>query len=475
MQSILEKDNGIFNTALNFFDLVKGGSSNTEKEKANYMGGSISKYVKDLVMTFPTMFDTSLSPSTAGMISKANERNIVTMLELLFGSMQLTAKNGQEALKQVHNNMAGDISVDDILDIIESNVVTRETGNNIAGIRVSDYVTEMTAWLKVKRKSYPVSSLRETSLNNFRVMRDYYGRTMVFEAKPATKSERKFKVEDRLPGDQFKDALANGTNPYQPETDSYYNWEEEQRQKERSQREKERHTAERRGDNLPSVMTDMDYKKANELAPTLMIVTFNRLDDQGNEVKEKTSFIAGVKSRLIPVESSDIIDRLAAKKNTALNFNNFIRATTGEISFVKDFLFAINQSRLLAKNSAKKGTAARMWNVLDARHVKNNRNKLRRAGNDASAITTLVINQETANMLKKEYNYDIEDAKTAKYIMSEYNLLGLVICDESIEVAKILYHGNDSFEHTPYTFLNRENNDSKAYKEVINLVNKTGR
>lgn len=474
MQSILEKDNGIFNTALNFFDLVKGGSANTEKEKANYMGGSISKYVKDLVMTFPTMFDTSLSPSTAGMISKANERNIVTMLELLFGSMQLTAKNGQEALKQVHNNMAGDISVDDILDIIESNIVTRETGNNIAGIRVSDYVTEMTAWLKVKRKSYPVSSLRETSLNNFRVMKDYYGRTMVFEAKPA-ENKRKFKVEDRLEKKQYDDAMANGTNPYQPDTDSWYAWEEYNREKQR--REEEKAAASRKGgrENLPTIMTDMDFKKAYELAPTLMIVTFNRLDDQGNEVKEKTSFIAGVKSRLIPVESSDIIDRLAAKKNTALNFNNFIRATTGEISFVKDFLFAINQSRLLAKNSAKKGTAARMWNVLDARHVKNNRNKLRRAGNDASAITTLVINQETANMLKKEYNYDIEDAKTAKYIMSEYNLLGLVICDESIEVAKILYHGNDSFEHTPYTFLNRENNDSKAYKEVINLVNKTGR
>ena len=118
-----------------------------------------------------------------------------------------------------------------------------------------------------------------------------------------------------------------------------------------------------------------------------------------------------------------------------------------------------------------KGTAAKMWNVLDSRHVKNNKNQLKRAGNDASAITTLVVNQETVNMLKKDYNYDVEDPKIARYIMTEYNLLGFIICDESVETAKILYHGNAGFELTPYTFLNRENDSAKAYKEVINLMN----
>ena len=54
--------------------------------------------------------------------------------------------------------------------------------------------------------------------------------------------------------------------------------------------------------------------------------------------------------------------------------------------------------------------------------------------------------------------------------MNEY-----FICDESIEVAKILYHGNDGFEQNPYSFLNRENDNAKAYKDVINLVNQTRR
>ena len=92
MQSILEKGGSVLNTAIEFLDAASGHEKNKERTKDDtYLGGSISKYTKDLVMTFPTMFDTSLSPSTAGMISKANERNIVTMLTLLFASMQVSA------------------------------------------------------------------------------------------------------------------------------------------------------------------------------------------------------------------------------------------------------------------------------------------------------------------------------------------------------------------------------------------------
>lgn len=444
MQSILEKDNSVIKSALDFFDLAGGQSKrNTESTKdKEYLGGSVAKYVKDLVMTFPTMFDTSLSPSTAGMVSRANERNIVTMLQLLFGSMQLSAKSGREAIQKVHTNLKGSMGLEDIMNLIQDELVSKESANVINGIRISDVVREMTDYLKYKtQKSYPVSSLRETSLSDYLVIKDYYGNDVVREAAKAGSTETKKEKEERLQREVNKDT-----------------------------RDNENHSREM----LPTVLTNQDIKKANELTPTLMVITFNEVLDNG-ETGAKTSFVAGVKSRLIPVDSKDIIDRVAAKKNTAMNFLNFIRATTGEISFTKDFLFAVKQSKLLAKNSAKRGAVAQMWNALDSRHVSNNKNAIQGSGNDASAITTLVINQETVNMIKKEYNYNIEDPKIARYIMNEYNLLGLIICDESIEVAKILYHGNDGFEQNPYSFLNRENDNAKAYKDVINLVNQTRR
>ncbi len=440
MQSILQEQNAVFDAVENFLK---------SKNDKNFLGGSISKYTKDLVMTFPTMFDTSLSPSTAGMIGKANERNIVTMLTLLFASMQIEASSGREAIQKVHNNINTQSAT--LYDIYDA-LTTNESGNMINGVRISDAMNEMVTYLKTHTyKSYPVNSLNEKSLMNYTVMKDYYGRTVVREADIVTAEQRdKAAAEAELARQKAKS------------------------EKNKDERDNIKFKRDEQLATLPRVMTDQDYKKANELAPTLLLVTFNEIDSAKNNIG-KTTFAAGVKSRLIPVDSSDIIDRLAEKKKTALNFTNFIRATTGEISFVKDFLFCISQAKIRAKNDAKKGPIARMWRVLDVRQVKGKYNKIKKSGNDASAITTLVINQETANMLKKEYNYNIEDFRIARYIMEEYNLLGFIICDESIEVAKILYHGNDGYEQVPYSFLNRENNDSKAYKDMINLFNQTRR
>lgn len=465
MQSILEKGDSVLQTAMDFLDAASGRKKNEESKKDDtYLGGSISKYTKDLVMTFPTMFDTSLSPSTAGMVSKAHERNIVTMLTLLFASMQVEAQSGRAAIQKVHNNI--NTSSASLLDIYDA-VTTHESGNNIAGIRCSDVLTEMTDYLKTKSfKSYPANSFKNTSLNDYVISKDYLGRTVVRE-KASTKPSNPGSTKLSDPGFDYEGYRKN-------QREERKDAREEEISRSREAREQRKERRDEQIASLPRVMTDQDYKKANELAPSLMVITFNEVDSAGNKLG-KTAFAAGVKSRLIPVESSDIIERLAAKKNTALNFTNFIRATTGEISFVKDFLFCIQQSKILAKNSAKKGAVAKMWNVLDSRHVKNTKNNFNKQGNDAAAIAALVVNQETVNMLKKEYNFNIEEVKTAKYIMDEYNFLALIICDESVEVAKSFYHGNDGFEQMPYSFLARENDNAKAYKDVINLVNQTRR
>ena len=198
-------------------------------------------------------------------------------------------------------------------------------------------------------------------------------------------------------------------------------------------------------DRFSKQLLDQDVKKVNELTPTLLTVSYKTLDTDGKLYDEKT-FIAGVKSRLISVDPADIIERLIAKNKTKVSFLNFIRATTGEISFVKDFLFCTKQAKIDAKNSVKKGPAAKLWKVLESRSVKNNWHKLNRNGNDASSITTLVINQETVNMMRKEYDFNLEEIRNTRLIMDAYNLLAIVICDESIEVAKFFYAGNSNYE-----------------------------
>ena len=76
--------------------------------------------------------------------------------------------------------------------------------------------------------------------------------------------------------------------------------------------------------------------------------------------------------------------------------------------------------------------------------------------------------------MKKEFDFDLEQVKNARMILEAYNLLGIIIADESIDVAKFLYAGNDTWEQQAYSYLEKESNDN-SYKKVINLLNKTGR
>ena len=87
--------------------------------KKNYIRGSISEYTKDLIMTFPTMVDNSLPPETASMISKATERNVVSMLRMLFASMQIKGSDGAEILGRIHKNINSALSLDDYIDIFD--------------------------------------------------------------------------------------------------------------------------------------------------------------------------------------------------------------------------------------------------------------------------------------------------------------------------------------------------------------------
>lgn len=437
MKSLLEDgNNSLFSSVRKVLGLSKA-DDNKKDNYLRYLNGSISNAAKDLIMTFPVMCDNSLPISTASMISKAHERNVITMLQLLFSAMQMNSKDGREVIAKIHTNLkTNNYSIDDVVDALDDISDSSEPGKaiyNLLGenIQLSDrdlknLINEMTETLKTMNKSFPVESLSETSLNDFTVL-NVNGNTIVREAAPQKKENSKEDNEVYLSAEK---------------------------------------------------LLDSDIKKANELAPSLMVVQYNELevDAKGDKkIFQKTSFVAGVKSRLIAVDSMDIVERIVSKNKTALNFLNFIRATTGEIHLVKDFLLSVDQAKIDAKNSVKKGQAARMWKALEARAIKNNRNKLRKEGNSASAITTLVLSQETVNFLKTKYDFDIENLKNATMILEAYNLMGLFIADESVEVVKSLYDGNSEFESTAYQYLRRENNNNSTEKAITNLLGQANR
>lgn len=214
-----------------------------------------------------------------------------------------------------------------------------------------------------------------------------------------------------------------------------------------------------------------EYKKANELMPTLMVISFKSKIGDGYETVD--SVVIGVKAKLYPMSSEDIITHVVAKAKDANWVQKFIKASTREISFFKDFLFAIDKAKIDALSLSKKGSANKMWKVLERRASKSKWNRLMaKATNDSTAITTLVMSQNEIDYIKKEFHIDISDVYNTRILMESYNLLGICIVDESLEIAKFMWDtGEDLWETVAFNNLERESNDN-TYKKVVNLMTK---
>lgn len=525
MQSVLNE--GSFLDAISTIaaNTVETAQKTREKNKSTYMYGSISKYTQKLVMSFPTICDNTIPLETAQMISKAHEKNLVSMFEMLFSSMSLSGDNGIEILKALHHNLNDNSSIDDIIDAIEKAV--GESAVKLSPAELRDIISEMCYELKYKQKVLPVDSFAERSLNEY-IVRESYSGTYVTEANSS--DEKKYTQKDI--DDAYDRGVDNEKNSRagrkdQREDEKFDAWKKREkprydsddpdekekisaderrrrkerkedidrkkeertidykrRQKERSSDARRRHhereedeavrKSEREFKLAQSRVKDIDYKKANELQPSLLTVSYTSLGPDGKPTGVYKSFVAGVKSRLVGSDAMEIVERLSATATNKITFKDIIRATTGEISLVKDLIAATKQAKINARNAAKRGETAKMWNLLSARAKKNAATGAMRS-NEAASITTLVINQETANFLANQYKVDIDSPKVASDIMQKFNLLALVIADEANEVAKFLYDGNTSFEMIAYSSLSKDMKDSKSVNKAINLINKTGR
>ena len=401
------------------------------KPKHNKYKTSISKHSKDLIMTFPVICSNTIDPKTATMISKAIERKCVTMLQLLFASnMDCGSKSTEDFIKKFHNNInMGNMSIDDY--IVLSDKISKELTDNsifdesgLVNLALEDMKNLPTEYI------LSVDSVNETSLQDFKLLENF-GDLRVLSEKH---------------GDDLYDTIKTSRDGSKAESEIF-----------------------------TKQLLDTDVKKCNEMVPSLLIVkVVLPAKVEGEKMKMLTSVIVGVKARLIPTDSFDIIDRIYTKHNDSNTMLKLIKATTREISFVKDFLLAIDKAKIDVLSRSRKGSVSKLWKTLERRAVKSNVNKALRRSNDASAITSLVLTQEEVDYIDKNYNIDQNHVATAQNILVKYNLLSLVIVDETIEVVKFLFDGDDTYETLSFNNLERESNDG-MYKKVLNLMTKMNR
>jgi hypothetical protein len=173
------------------------------------------------------------------------------------------------------------------------------------------------------------------------------------------------------------------------------------------------------------------------------------------------------------VKSEDMVNKIMLKNSDRRGLFNFIRATTREISFFKDFLFSVDRAKVDALSKVGKGSTSSVWKLLELRANQAKRNK-QMFKNDAScsAIATIVISKEEADLIKKYHRLDIHNPGTLLSIMRGYSFMCAVIVDEAMERVDMLWDdGTKHFE--TYSFMSLEREESSGmYKKVINMVSK---
>lgn len=485
------------------FVLPKNQSKNNinrVRAAGNYLDrSSIAKASKDLIASFPVLCDDTITPATAAMITKAVERNSVTMLQLVLTSAYLSGSNAREVLGQWHKNLDKSMDMDDYLDIAQNiddyaNTMFKHESTVLESAAMKNDIANM--FKESLNHRYPLSSFSESSLMDFSVYANKRtGNIEVYtEAQdPDEKQEKALsnirKRLDRMEDKEFrerelKDRIKQSEEDrrqraMQADEDRLARQGQFNKSYELDKARSNRDEIKDKRDYFKSMLLDNDAKKVNELVPSLLIIRYQAIDpnetDDSRFRMHDMEAIIGVKARLIPCDAGEIVDRIRSIEKTKVSLLNLIRATTGEISFARDFVGAVDQAKIEAKQNTRLSKTSPIWRTLQNRSNKSVANRLRKnVANDASAITSLVVSSEIVNLLKKEYNIDISNIAKAKYIMEQYNLIALILVDEQVEVVRFLYDGEKYFQDYSFNNLERETGDG-SYKKVINLISKMNR
>ena len=414
------------------------------KSKPAVGSSSIAKATSKLTLTFPVICSRGIAIENSAMVTKALERNFVTMIQQLLAANNISNFEGlQDYIDTFHNNIDSTImNFDDILNMME-NAFEYVTPKDIAAIKES---------MRYIDASLP-SAVNETALTDFTVREG------------AVEPNKKDKNNSGITNIAKDNSTVNNNI-----TNTNINIDNDKSKNAKSSAEF-----------FNKQVLDSDYKKANELMPTMLAVNFKVKTDNAG-LQDYGNAVIGVKAKLYPISSNDIvshvIDKVTGNANWLVNILKVITREISVSSFVKDFVLAIDKAKMdAATHSSRHSSGAnKMWGVLERRAVRSKTNRMMRNSNSAAAaITTLCISQEAVEYIKKNSSptVDLESLSVVKGLFESYNLICICIVDEALEVAKFVFDTNDpTWEVIPFTHLERESSDN-TYKRVVNLIAKT--
>ena len=487
-------------------------ATNKVANKSEYSYSSIANAASKLIAVFPVLTSRTVSFDTARMTSKYIEQISCQFFMFVLQQANISnAKDGITYLRQFHQNLnMGDDNTDAVIAAMQSwiDAYTKGTqesttfadalNNEVLSeamvdpfmmqsddvkISASDMRELMHAMQESANIQFYDTKLNPLSIDDY-VVREFAGGDYRVTVSPYILNEAKAnkrKANNSYNENKEQHRHEEEMNKILNDRMKIYQKAQSERDKQDAENEKQQKEDQKstsrdndwrdanRMHNNTAFLKDQDIKKMNDALPSILIVKFYQKNSNDGVSGVATEFIIGIKSKVVPITTTEILRRIMNDNKDGQKFLKFMRVITGELK-ASDVLLGLSRIADDVKSYKVKGARGDIWTLLQNRAVAAKEQVRSGKHNDFSAITTVLISQQDADELYREENFDINDPKNAIHFMQSYNLMGFAIADDSNEVLHLLLdNGSKNFEDISYRMLERETQDS-TYKKLINLM-----
>lgn len=487
-------------------------ATNKVANKSEYSYSSIANASSKLIAVFPVLTSRTVSFDTARMTSKYIEQISCQFFMFVLQQANISnAKDGITYLRQFHQNLnMGDDNTDAVIaamqswidaytkgtqesttfaDVLNNEVLSESMvdpfmmQSDDVKISASDMRELMHAMQESANIQFYDTKLNPLSIDDY-VVREFAGGDYRVTVSPYILNEAKAnkrKANNSYNENKEQHRHEEEMNKILNDRMKIYQKAQSERDKQDAENEKQQKEDQKstsrdndwkdanRMHNNTAILKDQDIKKMNDAVPSILIVKFYQKNSDGGVSGVATEFIIGIKSKVVPITTTEILRRIMNDNKDGQKFLKFMRVITGELK-ASDVLLGLSRIADDVKSYKVKGARGDIWTLLQNRAVAAKEQVRSGKHNDFSAITTVLISQQDADELYREENFDINDPKNAIHFMQSYNLMGFAIADDSNEVLHLLLdNGSKNFEDISYRMLERETQDS-TYKKLINLM-----
>lgn len=487
-------------------------ATNKVANKSEYSYSSIANASSKLIAVFPVLTSRTVSFDTARMTSKYIEQISCQFFMFVLQQANISnAKDGIAYLRQFHQNLnMGDDNTDAVIaamqswidaytmnknenatfaDVLQDDILKESyvdpfmMQSDDVKISASDMRELMHAMQESANIQFYDTKLNPLSIDDY-VVREFAGGDYKVTVSPYILNEAKAnkrKANNSYNENKEQHRHEEEMNKILNDRMKIYQKAQSERDKQDAENEKQQKEDQKstsrdndwrdanRMHNNTAFLKDQDIKKMNDALPSILIVKFYQKNSDGGVSGVATEFIIGVKSKVVPITTTEILRRIMNDNKDGQKFLKFMRVITGELK-ASDVLLGLSRIADDVKSYKVKGARGDIWTLLQNRAVAAKEQVRSGKHNDFSAITTVLISQQDADELYREENFDINDPKNAIHFMQSYNLMGFAIADDSNEVLHLLLdNGSKNFEDISYRMLERETQDS-TYKKLINLM-----